>query len=276
MSNIKIVLKILLVVIAAVAVRIICSIIFGGDPISKIEPFGSLVKTFGIIPIVSVMFFISYLHLAVVFSLIHKYLIGNKYIIGLIYGCLFGLIWFFGMIEVAIIKNTSIYNEIIFGISEAIPIIILGFLMSLIFSEDIKRKINKLSIKFIQLISSISITYLIGRYIYYIFIGNETSYFQKPLQTFFWTLGNGLLISFLYIFFKNAIKNFNLFNKAILFGFLIFGIDWILFNLFVPVLFNVANFEIFRTFFLRAVIDIIFISIAVIIFDNKKIAENAA
>jgi len=122
--------KILTVTLIAVFIRIICTPIFGGDPISTTEPFGNIAGLIGIIPSVIIMFSISYLHLALIgFYIIRKHIAGN-YLNSLIFGLLIGIIWLYGMFEAGILKNTSQYKELLFGISEAIPIVILSLLIA--------------------------------------------------------------------------------------------------------------------------------------------------
>jgi len=259
--------KIFAVTIIAVFIRIICTPIFGGDPISTTEPFGNIAGLIGIIPAVIIMFFISYLHLTLVgFYVLRKNLAGN-YTNGLIFGFLFGLIWLYGMFEAGILKEISPYKEFIFGVSEAIPIIILGILISYLLRNEKtvntrkKQSLNNLLI-IVIIISSI---YVLMRYVSYSVIHIESKHISKPLQTLFWTLGNGILISLLFVYIRPFINNGNIFRNVVVFGIIIFGVDWVLYNMFVPVFFNVSYFEIFRSFILRSLIDIIGICMGVYI-----------
>jgi len=62
-------------------------------------------------------------------------------------------------------------------------------------------------------------------------------------------------------------------GKAAIFGIVVFGIDWLLYNLFVPVFFNVSLIELLRSFFIRSIIDIIGVCIGVylsIIYEHRK------
>lgn len=264
--------KVLLVTVLAVIIRIICTPIFGGDPISTTEPFGNIAGMIGIIPSVIIMFFITYLHLSLIgFYILRQNLAGN-YKHGFLFGLIIGIIWLYGMFEAGILKEISQYKELLFGISEAIPIIILGFLISFILKNEkpiTKKRVNE--IKFISVISKlkvvilISLVYLIFRYGSYVFIKIESKIVQKPLLTFLWTFGNGLLISILYLFIRKMINTKSPIKRVFIFGIMIFGIDWFLYNMFVPIFFNISIFEIFRSFILRSIMDIISICVGVYI-----------
>ena len=70
--------KITVVTLLAVVIRIVCTFLFGGDPISTIEPFGNVAGLIGIIPTVIIMFVFSYSHLTLVgFYALRKHLAGN-------------------------------------------------------------------------------------------------------------------------------------------------------------------------------------------------------
>jgi len=275
----KDIIKVLILTLIAVIIQIICTPIFGGDPISTTEPFGNIAGMIGIIPSVIIMFFISYLHLTLIgFYILRRSLAGN-YANGFYFGLIVCVIWLYGMFEAGILKDISQYKELLFGISEAIPIIILGLLISFVLKKErnIKNKIIN-EIKFVQLRSQlisvliISLFYLLFRYASYLFIQIESKFIQKPVETFLWTFGNGLLISIFYLFIKKFIKSLSINKIVFVFGITIFGIDWFMYNMFVPVFFNVSIFEIFRSFILRSIIDII--SICVGIYQSEICAKK--
>lgn len=272
-------LKILIVTFIAVFIRIICTPIFGGDPISTTEPFGNIAGLIGIIPSVIIMFSISYLHLALIgFYIIRKHIAGN-YINGLIFGLLIGIIWLYGMFEAGILKNTSQYKELLFGISEAIPIVILGLLIAyalrkemITSHKEIISDRNSISLNITKVII-IALMYLLFRYVSYVFINIESQYINKPIATFIWTFGNGFLIGLLYVSMNKWISSKKDIGKAVIFGIVVFGVDWLLYNLFVPVFFNVSLLELIRSFVLRSIIDVIGVYIGVYIsitYEHKK------
>ena len=271
---VKDILKVTGIVLVAVFTRVICTLIFGGDPISQHEPFGNMAGLIGIIPSVIIMFFISYLHLAIVgFFILRKQLAGN-YKNGFLFGSMVGFLWLHGMFEAGIIKNIAQYKELIFGISEAIPIIVLGLLVSYVLRRE-KILIENKRIEFKEILitlGSFTCIYLIQRYFSYKIIGIESAYTNKLWETFLWTAGNGIVIGAMYLLIKLFNVDYSVRQNIIVFGVLIFGIDWFLYNMFVPLFFNVSAFEIVRSYIVRAVMDII--SICFSVYFAEKVQEK--
>lgn len=272
--------KIIIITLIAVFIRIICTPIFGGDPISITQPFGSLTGIIGIIPSVIIMFIIAYLHLTLIGFYCIRNMISGNYRIGFLFGFIIGLIWLFGMFEAGIIKNISQYKEFIFGVSESIPIIILGLLIAYSlrkektpFANNRTKQFSLSHINKLKIVFIISFTYLIFRYISYSFIHIESQFINKPISTLLWTFGNGILISVLFIFIRSLVSTKNIIRTVVVFGVVIFGIDWFIYNMFVPVFFNVSVHELIKSFIVRSLLDIISVCISVYIsevFINKK------
>lgn len=259
--------KVIVITIFAVIIRIICTVIFGGDPISVIEPFGNIAGKIGIIPSVIIMFLLSYLHLALIgYFILRKRLAGN-YFNAVIVGSVIGILWLYGMFEAGIIKNIPQHKELLFGISEAIPIIILFLLISFSLKNEqstfVKSKLSY-GYRFLTVIIFTAL-YMAIRYFSYSVLSIESKFIEKPLETFLWTLGNGMIIGLFYliIYHLRSLGKRNVF----VFGILIFGIDWFLYNMFVPVFFNTSISDIFGSFILRTVMDVISVCSAVLIIE---------
>jgi len=250
--------KLFLIISLAVVFRIVLVVVVGEDPIGENMDYSLLVKTIGFKPVIVGMFYICYFALAIVFLVVQKNLAGTKLQKGCIYGTLFALLWTYGMLEAGIIKQTSLPAEIIFGISEGLPIVLLGVLSGIFFGTNSTRKLSHtLNASYWFALFPIVELYLFGRYFAYIVIEVESAYVHSPLATFLWTGGNAVLIAILYSFYRNAFPAYNSFAKALLFGLVVFGLNWALYNFLVPVIFQVSVFEVFRSFFLRVLVDIV-------------------
>jgi hypothetical protein len=274
---VKNVLKVLSITVIAVILRIACTAIFGGDPISITEPFGNIAGILGIIPSVIILFFISYLHLTIIgFSLL-KGTVSSNIKNGFLYGLLFGVLWLFGMFEAGIIKGIAQRKELIFGISEALPIIVLGLLIPLFSNRKQISNTTKHNsyFEYIVIILIFTISYSCIRYLGYVFIGIESKYLEKLIETLLWTIGNGVIISTLYIFCRKELSLQKKHHAALYFGVLIFGIDWIIYNMFVPVFFNVSLFITLNSFLLRSILDILSIVFSIIITEKYILKKRA-
>jgi len=166
------------------------------------------------------------------------------------------------MFEAGILKDIPKFRELVFGFSEAIPIIILGLLVSYalrnekVTNDENRQDKSLASINSYISIFLISVLYLVFRYAGYSLVHIQSQFISKPAETFFWTLGNGVLIGVFYAFLRPMMRPEAGAGKYVMFGIIIFGIDWFFYNMFVPVFFSVSYFEIFRSFVLRAFMDI--------------------
>jgi len=267
--------KLFLIITLAVVFRIVLVALVGEDPIGKSMDYSLLVKSIGFKPVIAGMFYICYSALVIVFLIVQKNLAGTKLQKGCIFGTLFALLWGYGMLEAGIIKQTSLSAEIIFGISEGLPIVLLGVLSGVCFGTNSTRKLSlTFNASYWFALFPIVELYLFGRYFSYIVIGVESAYVHSPLATFLWTGGNAVLIAILYLFCRNAFPVYNSFTKALLFGVMVFGLNWALYNFFVPVIFQVSVFEIFRSFFLRVLVDVVAIVAGVFLAEEGGCLRN--
>lgn len=256
-------LKFLAIIFLALIIRIILQMLIGEDPLAGVLPYSALVNELGVPAIAGPMIFLSYFLLAFVFVKIQKNLSGTKIQKGLLYGIIFGALWFFGMIEGHLEVDASLIKELVFGLLETMPIIIMSLLLGIIFAENSKETIGSLLKKYnFNLVGCITFFYILGRYFTYIVIGVKSVYLDKVISIFFWCVGNGIIIGSMYYFLGYRISDKNYIKKALFFCFIIFGTDWVLFNLFAPLLFNISILDIlFRPFF-----DIIFVFLGVIVY----------
>ena len=247
-------IKFVAIVFLATIIRALLQKVQGSDPLADVLEYSNLVKSIGEPAIAIPLIFLTYFLLALVFVKIQRNLFGTRIQKGLLYSSFFGVLWFYGMIEGHIEQNASLIKEIIFGLGEMIPIILMGILLAISFTEDSKNKINSLFKKYnLLLVLCIAIIYVLGRYLTYAVIGVESAYLRKMIPTFLWVSGNGILIGSMYYFLIHKNENQSFFKKAFIFSFLVFGTDWILFNLFAPLLFDISFFDIIW----RPIIDIL-------------------
>jgi hypothetical protein len=111
---------------------------------------------------------------------------------------------------------------------------------------------------------AIVLSFLAGRYLSYSVINVESAFLKLPAETFLWTLAMGMTVGVLYQFCGRTLPGSPL-VKGLLFSFVVFGIDWMLFTQVVPVLFYVTPFEWFRSFVVRVLMDCVFIAMGVAI-----------
>jgi len=179
---------------------------------------------------------------------------------GLRYGTAIALLWMFAMLEGVSLFGNPIIKEFVVGLSDAIPVFVLSVLLSKLQTEKVE---GNLSVTFIfrqkiKAVSTFTGIFLTGRYIAYlsgvIQSGNQT----RPLQTFIWTLLMGISIGAAFVLLDNNRNERSLKHRAVKFGFLIFGLNWSVFLVFMPLLFSGYIVDVF----LRIIIDTTLVMIA--------------
>jgi len=251
---------------------------FGPDVFNVVGiPQSIIVKNGLFIPAVIIMFLITFGVLAVIFVLIQDNLQGTKIFKGFIYGLSFGCLWFIGMIEASLILGTPLKNELFTGMADGLPIILMGLLLGVFTGTDTaKNNIKKRSNENIISIFVITIFYVVGRYSSYTIIHIDSAYSTKPCATFLWTVGIGLWVGVMYWLLKQGLKGYSPIKRALMFGGLIYGTDWLLYNFFIPLFFETSLVDLL----LRAGIDIVFVIVGVFMFEKfvhtSKLALNIA
>ncbi|MCT8337146.1 hypothetical protein FKB36_06460 [Methanoculleus sp. Afa-1] len=159
---------------------------------------------------------------------------------GVRYGSAIALIWLFAMLEGVSLFGNPIINEFVVGLSDAVPVILMAILLSLINAEKGENAAVK-PFTLRQKMAAISIftgIFLIGRYAAYVTGVIQSGYQTSLVYTFFWTLLMGACIGVVCILLGNIGDTLSLERRAAKFGFLIFGVNWATFLLFMPLLFS--------------------------------------
>jgi hypothetical protein len=254
--------KLLAIVCVGVVLKVI-QLPFLEDPLAEVFPL-RMIKNVAVTPLALILIILSYLFFSMIFIAFQSKINGNKVVKGFVYGTLFGVLWFYGMIEMAIIHHTSFTQEIVYGLGDALPFVIMGILLGMFFGSSSNSEVVSIPFKKHAVsIMGMAIIYVIGRYFSYMVIGGGSSYIDRPVETFAWTLGNGLLIGILYYFMKGALHHYPLFKRAVLFGLVIFGMDWFIYNLFVPIIYDIPLLDMVQSYVGRSIPDILFVCVGV-------------
>jgi hypothetical protein len=192
-----------------------------------------------------IYFIFTYYVIATVFLKIESKLPGKKVTRGLIFGSLVGGVWWIGMIESVFVLRTNFYLEVLTGFIDFAPIVILCVLLS-IFCVEEKDVISsdKPDFKNIcQVCAIFAVMFLFGRGIR--FFGYVYGY--QPENIFFaflWVFFFAIIIALNFIFLMNGFNKRSLFKGAFVFAFLIFGLHYTMFSIFMPLIFKGMFFGI--------------------------------
>ncbi|MDG5790160.1 hypothetical protein QA612_22225 [Evansella sp. AB-P1] len=237
-----------LAIIVASAMAIIVHAIVPGDV--NVDDFDSIfVKLFGF-PIVAVSYFVLlFLHCVIVMRYFGKRSSMTNLQIGFRFGTVFAALYLFGMQEVVV--EASPFNEwglafvsyqFFMGISDAIPALLLC-VVTAYFTLSNKNTANSRQILNLiektKVVALITITFLIARAIGYEtgMIGSNIDTF--PIPTYLWTIVFGVMLgccfTILYPIFASGQNKFLLSYKLVV---ITIGINWILFNSFIGLIFS--------------------------------------
>lgn len=159
---------------------------------------------------------------------------------GLRYGTSIALLWLCAMLEGVSLFGNPMINEFVVGLSDAIPVFVLGILLSTIQFEIVQGNhpaafVSGEKIKAVLLFTCI---FLAGRYVAY-FPGVIRSGIRiRPLEILLWTFLMGISIGIAFVLIGGSRDERPSVYRAVKFGFLIFGLNWAVFLIFMPFMFS--------------------------------------
>jgi len=194
---------------------------------------------------------------AFVYWNIRNEILGESVKKGSRYGGAIALIWMFAMLEGVSLFGNPVIKEFIVGLSDAIPVFVLSVLLSKLQSEKVEGEPSvtltlRHKIKAVLIFAGI---FLMGRYIAYLSGVIQSGYQIRPIQTFVWTLLMGISIGAALVLLDHRNER-SLKHRAVKFGFLIFGLNWAAFLVFMPLLFSGYLVDVL----FRIVIDILLVT----------------
>ncbi len=191
-------------------------------------------------PAAAIFLTIIYTSLAVVFVFIQEKLPGNKLSKGFRFGISFGILWFIAMPGTSLFFGSPLLHELLTGALDGIPLLILGLLLGMFVATDNNHIANKKPMGYILPIIVVTLFFIVGQYLAFIFIGRTTPHFSiTGTDTFIWTLALGLWMGAMYCLLKQGIKEESLLKRSFGFGGVVIGINWLFFNLFIILIVDV-------------------------------------
>lgn len=202
---------------------------------------------------------ISFSSVAYVYYRIRNVIPGEGVKKGLRYGSAIAMIWLFAMLEGVSLFGNPIINEFVVGLSDAIPVFLMGILLSLIKAEKVKNAtVEPFTLRHkMKAVFIFTGIFLIGRYVAYFTGVIQSGYQTSQFYTLFWTLLMGACIGVVCILLGNTGNTLLLERRAAKFGFLIFGVNWATFLIFMPLLFSGYLIDVLS----RIIIDTLLVTI---------------
>jgi hypothetical protein len=125
----------------------------------------------------------------------------------------------------------------------------------------------------------IPVLFIAGRMLSYNVFQIYSSYAVRQSDTILWVTATGFWIGVMYLLLKPGIPDKSSFLKAIYFAIFIYGIDYLLFNLFMPLVFDyqiwpVGTLLSYADLFVRASMDILSVAAGVYICEIIKLTDH--
>lgn len=220
--------------------------------------YGVFGRTLGAEVVASIWALLAFAGSAYVFYRYHRSIRGAGVWKGLRYGSAIALLWLVGMLEGVALFGNPIHAEFLVGLSDAVPVLIMSLLLGIyVFRSDSVVTGRSRHVRLAPAITTIALVFLMGRYLGYTsgLIGSGHSEF--PIQTLVWTLLMGVSAGVAFVLLWEAVSEPSVVRTAVRFGIWIFGINWLVFMIFIPMLFE----GVFVDVIARVSLDIVAVTI---------------
>jgi hypothetical protein len=183
-------------------------------------------------PVATVALAFTFCVMGLIFLGIQKELQSTKIKKGLLFGLALSGMYIMGMIETHVIFPVSLFGELYTGIADSCGILLLGLLLGKHMADD-RLVGEKTAETTFPAILAILVMYVVVRYFSYAVFHIDSSYTTRPLATFLWTAGMGGWIGVMYRLVGRDMWPSHPLKRAVVFGGLVFGLNWFIFNVFV-------------------------------------------
>ena len=187
--------------------------------------------------------------MGLMFLAIQKTLYGTKQLKGALFGIALGGMYLIGMIEAYVTYPVSLFGEFYTGMVDGSGILLMSLLLGKYMADDMPDR-ERLACPAFPAILIIPVIYVLIRYFSYTVLHIESSYSTRPLVTFIWTAGMGCWGGVMYLLIGRGKGYENHLKQAVVFGGFVFGINWVIFNLFALLFIRVSVLDLlYRSLF---------------------------
>ncbi len=242
--------KFVLIIVASTILAILLHQLHD-DPLMhlKSKPQSILITSGWFPPIAFIALAFTFGVMGCIFLGIQKTFRGTKLWKGGVFGLAMSGLWIIGMTEAYVLFPVSLFGEIYTGIADSCGILLMSLLIGKYWADDTLDKQKHTSTTFPAIVI-LSVIYVIVRYFSYAVLEIESSYITRPLATFLWTAGMGGWIGIMYRLVSGRTFRTHPLKHAAVFGGLVFGVTWILFNLFALLFIATPVLDlVYRSFF---------------------------
>ena len=259
----KYIVRILLIGVSATFSRIVGQLLIPPG-IQSVLPQSVFVEN-GTLPIVfSVYGVIAYSVIAALFLLVRNRLTGNKLVQGLEYGIACSLIWVAYLLEP--LPHGVPLDRITYPLADAFSLLVMGALAGIMLGRKEAKNDSKEAVKSsLPAIAAITVLFIIERLIQYYVVGIYSSFAEKAVETIAWCAMTGITIAYVLDWFNKQVRQNSRTANALTVGSVIFGLNLLLFNFFVPLVLDVDLSDLL----IRTGVDIAAVTIGCLFFEKN-------
>ena len=267
-KTMKNILKIFLVGLATTVVRIIGQLSIPAGKQTVLAP--SIFAQNGTMPLAFTVYGVfAYSLIAALFLLIRTRIGGNRILQGLKYGLSCCVVWIVYLLEP--LPHVAPLDRITYPIADSLALIVMGLLLGWLFGNPAQQA-DKKNLPF-PILPALTVTacFFAGRMLQYLFLDIYSSFDEKPLETVLWCLLTGIATSCVMVWLSRYVDSCGRIKRALILGGLLFGVNLVLFNFFMPLVFAADIPDLI----LRSFIDILAVTVGCLSFPNQRNANPA-
>ncbi|MHC1723924.1 MAG: hypothetical protein AB9836_12060 [Aminipila sp.] len=258
------ILKILAIGVCTTVIRIICQLLIPVGEQNVLAP-SSFVTNNTMQLAFTIYGIFAYSIIAMLFLIIGNKMPGKKIVQGLKYGFSCCAIWIIYLLEP--LPHVALIDKFTYPIADSIALIMMGILCGLLLGKDnLQNNAKHIKIANMVPVLAITICFILGRFLQYIVFDSYSSFAKNELKTFIWCLLTGFTVSIVLLWFNQFVVNKSHFSRAITVGLLLFGVDLIFFNFFMPLVFEVDIHDLIT----RTAVDIVSVTIGCLLLPQSK------
>ena len=257
------VLKLLFIGLVTTIVRIIGQLSIPAGEQTVLAP--SVFAQNGTMPLAFTVYgTFAYTLIASLFLLIRTRMGGNRVLQGLQYGLSCCVVWIVYLLEP--LPHVAPLDRITYPIADSLALVVMGLLLGWLFGNS-ARRLGKAKRPFpILPVLAVTGCFLAGRLIQYSAADIYSCFGNKPAETLLWCLLTGFMIACVMAWLNRYIGSGGRIKRALILGGLLFGIDLLLFNFFMPLVFTTDIPELI----LRSFIDILAVTLGCLSFPSMR------
>jgi hypothetical protein len=270
--------KLLLVALIALMARVLMLQLLPLSPTFEL-PLSSISQTIGMIPTAAAVITVSYLVITVILLYVQEGVPGGRLTRAVACALSFSAFWFVGVLETVPALGKPLAPEIVVGLADIVPVIILGVLASVWTSGDTHSRQTRSLLRSVSIVAIVALMYFVGRYFLYAVVRVNSGYLARGEATFAWTLAMGLAVGVMYALLRGGVKGKGPWQRGLWFGVVVFGIIWALFNFFMPIVFDMSFIDFdppILNYVWRVAVDILCVIVGVWIVESVETKEQAS